>query len=243
MLIYKCDGTAEGVSCCLYDSFVNKRVPEAVYSGSFQPSFDTEVVNIATDKAIAERVRRGIAKCGGIWLYSELFLPLRSYDGLRESVTFSVARRCLEERRSVVTDYTDANVLYHRDLCEKIRKEVHRIHGFLRFSECVGGLYAHFEPDNDIVDLVAPHFAERFPSEKFIIHDTKRNLLAVYDGKSLKTVVNDYPVTVYLSTEEENFRKLWKTYFSSVNIESRKNEKLQNNYLPRRYRKNMTEFE
>ena len=117
------------------------------------------------------------------------------------------------------------------------------MHGFLRFAECTGGLYAHFSPDNDIVDLVAPHFAKRFSGEKFIIHDTKRNLLAVYDGKSLKTVLNESPVTVYLSTEEEQFRKLWKTYFDSVTIESRKNKRLQDNFLPRRYRKDMTEFQ
>ena len=243
MFIYRCDGTKEGILCCLYDSFTAKRVPDAVYSRCFQPAFDQEVIDVKTDEKIAARVRSGIVNCGGISLLSELFLPLRSCESLRETVVFFVAYRCLKERRNVITDYADNNVLLHRDLAARIKKEVHNMHGFLRFAECTGGLYAHFSPDTDVVDLVAPHFARRFSGEKFIIHDTKRKLLAVYDGKSLKTVLNDSPVTVYLSTEEEQFRKLWKTYFDSVSIESRKNKRLQDNFLPRRYRKDMTEFQ
>ena len=242
MFIYRCDGTKEGILCCLYDSFTAKRVPDAVYSGRFQPAFDQEVIDIKTDEKIAARVRSGIVKCGGISLLSELFLPLRSCESLRETVVFFVAYRCLKERRNVITDYTDANVLLHRDLASKIKTEVHRMRGFLRFAECTGGLYAHFSPDNDIVDLVAPHFAKRFSGERFIIHDTKRNLICAYDGKSLQTIKNDGPVSVFLTEDERIFDNLWKTYFKSVNIESRKNLKQQDNYLPRRYRKNMNEF-
>ena len=242
MIIYKTDGTKEGLLCCLYRSFTKKEDPVAVYSNDFQPSFDAVVIDVSTDEENAVRVRNGLIKCGGISLLSELFLPLRSFDETKETVIFSVAKRCLTERRNVLSDYADTNVLIHYDLTKKIRNEVHRMKGFMRFSQAEGGLYAHFEPDNDIVDLVAPHFAKRFPGERFIIHDTKRNLLALYDGKDIKTIKIDRPVTVFLSEDEKEFRDLWKTYFSSVNIQSRNNKKAQDNYLPRRYRKNMTEF-
>jgi probable DNA metabolism protein len=167
---------------------------------------------------------------------------LRSYDETKETVIFNLAVRCIKERRNVLTDYTDPNVLAHYDLCKKIGNEIHRAHGFLRFKQCIGGLYANFELDNDIVDLVAPHFAKRFSGEKFIIHDIKRNLICAYDGKSLQTIKNDGPVSVFLTEDEKVFDSLWKTYFKSVNIESRKNLRQQANFLPRRYRKNMNEF-
>ena len=242
MTIYQCDGTRDGVLCCLFESFLKKEKPVAVYSCDFTPPFDAIVKIIPTEKEKAVRVRNGLLKSGGIGLLSQLFFALRSYDEINETVIFNVAVRCIKESRNVLTDYTDPNVLSHYDLCKKIGNEIHRAHGFLRFKECIGGLYANFEPDNDVVDLVAPHFAKRFSGERFIIHDTKRNLICAYDGKSLQTIKNDGPVSVFLTEDERIFDNLWKTYFKSVNIESRKNAKVQDNFLPRRYRKNMNEF-
>jgi len=242
MIIYKCDRARDGVLCCVFESFLKKEQPVAVYSCDFQPMLGATVKDIKTEDEKAQRVRNALIKSGGIGLLSELFLPLRSFDETRETVIFNVAKRCINEKRNVLTDYTDPNVLSHYDMTKKIRNEVHRMHGFIRFSECFGGLYAHFEPDNDIIDLVAPHFAKRFSSERFILHDTKRNLLTFYDGKSIKTTKASGAVTVHLTEDEEKFRSLWKTYFHSVAIETRKNTRLQDGYLPRRYRKNINEF-
>ena len=242
MTVYKCDGTRDGILCCIFESFLKKEQPVAVYSNEFQPSFDMTIKTIETDAERTARVRKAIIKSGGISLLSQLFYPLRSFDETKETVIFKVAFRCVAEKRNVLTDYSDLSVIAFSDLTHKISYEIHRMHGFIRFRECVGGMYAHFEPDNDIVDLVAPHFAKRFAGEKFILHDTRRNIMVAYDGKSLQTFVPEFPVSVYLTEDELVFDSLWKTYFNSVAIASRKNTRQQDNYLPRRYRKNMNEF-
>lgn len=243
MIAYKFDGTKDGILCCLFESFTKKEQPFAIFSSDFQPSFDTTVKEIETNSENAERVEKGIVKYGGITLLSELFYILRSNDPTKETVIFMVAKRCLEERKNIISDYKDTNVLSHFELRRKIGLEAHRFKGFLRFEELLDGcMYAHFEPDNDIIDLVAPHFAKRFSNEKFVIHDTKRNLLALYYKNQIKIIQNDQPVVAYLSKDETEFKALWQTYFKSVSIKERKNTRLQDNYLPRRYRKNMSEF-
>ena len=41
---------------------------------------------------------------------------------------------------------------------------------------------------------------------------------------------------------DEDYETLWKQYFKSTNIEERKNPRLQNRMMPKRYRNNMVEF-
>ena len=115
--------------------------------------------------------------------------------------------------------------------------------GFVRFRESASGaLYAPLSPDNDIVDLLARHFAKRLPESPFVLHDVKRKKAAVWDGEHL-FLAPLQQAEVMLSADEEGWQKLWKTYFSAVNIPSRERIKQQNGYLPKRYRKFMTEFE
>ena len=42
---------------------------------------------------------------------------------------------------------------------------------------------------------------------------------------------------------EENWAKLWKTFFTAIAIEERKNPYCQRNHLPLRFRDLMTEFQ
>ena len=112
----------------------------------------------------------------------------------------------------------------------------------LRRESASGALYAPLSPDNDIVDILARHFSKRLPEYPFVLHDVKRQKAAVWDGAHL-FLAPLKQAEVMLSADEEGWQKLWKTYFSAVNIPSRERIKQQNGYLPKRYRKFMTEFE
>jgi len=54
--------------------------------------------------------------------------------------------------------------------------------------------------------------------------------------------VSDFELPT-LSGEEKRFKKLWQTFFKSVAIETRQNEKLQKQLVPLVYRTYMSEFE
>lgn len=45
-----------------------------------------------------------------------------------------------------------------------------------------------------------------------------------------------------LSDKENQMQALWHKYIDSVNIPERPHKKLQDGFLPRRYRKHMSEF-
>lgn len=243
MTAYRFDGSFDGLLCCIFRSFSEKETPFAVFSSDFQPSFDTVIKDVATEPGKAERVKKGIIKCGSISLLSTFSYAMRSGDGLKETVIFNAIRKCIENKKDMLSDYADYDMLAFYDLTKRISFETHRFKGFLRFEECLGGgYYAHFEPDNDVCDLLAPHFKKRFPSQKFIIHDVKRNKFVLYDGERSFVFCGKSPLTLFLSAEEKDFQSLWKTYYDSVNIKERYHPKQQDNYLPRRYRKNMTEF-
>lgn len=105
-----------------------------------------------------------------------------------------------------------------------------------------GVLYAPYSPDNDITDLIMPHFAERMKSERFVIHDTKRKFAGMYDGREW-IICGVGEAEIYLSEYEQAFKNLWKKYYSAVNIKERPHEKQMKSYMPVRYWKYLPEKE
>ncbi len=241
MIAYVFDGTKEGLLCCLFESFTQKEKPFLVTSSSFQQSFDLTVKEIKTDIKNSQRVEAGLKKCGSITLLTKLFYVLRSFDSNKETVIFNVAYKCLEARKNIILNYADSDVLLFNDLYKKISYEVHRFKGFLRFQELSNGvLFAVFEPDNDICDLLAPHFYQRLGCP-FIIFDNKRKKASICDGSQIYTKNIENKFTIYLSENEYDLENLWQEYYESVNILERKNLKQMYGYMPKRYYKHLPE--
>lgn len=87
-----------------------------------------------------------------------------------------------------------------------------------------------------------PHFAARFSSFPFVLHDVKHGAAGIYDGKRWY-ILPAGQAEIELADEEEGFVRLWKLYYRTVSIPSRKNERLMKNYMPVRYWKFMPERE
>lgn len=103
-------------------------------------------------------------------------------------------------------------------------------------------MYARVEPDNDVIELAAKHFCDRFHQESFIIHDVGRDKAVI--ASRGRWVISAFapeqaPDT---SADERQIRQLWKQYYDHIAIMERKNTRCQNNFLPDRYRKHLTEI-
>lgn len=62
------------------------------------------------------------------------------------------------------------------DIAKKVKRESHRMKGFIKFKECQGNIfYARFTPGHKVITLIKSHFINRFGSMKFILHDTRHN--------------------------------------------------------------------
>lgn len=112
-----------------------------------------------------------------------------------------------------------------------VSHEVHKMLGFIRF---------HPAPDNTLVaqpklfhqtaDLILKKFAARYPNTRlvFILED---KALVFMDGKLTQTAAAPY--LPYL--ENQDFDAAWETYYQSQYIAARKNIRLAQHVIPKKY--------
>ena len=239
---YKFDGSIDGIFSCILRCFINRENPNELTCDPVQLSLTDTTVEVETDYANNKRVINALYKyCGSATLH-DLKYAFRSGDKNKNTVIFNYLKRTFECRKNISDKFSESVVMNYYELIKRISLEVHRMKGFLRFSESEKGIfYAHFEPDNDVADLLVPHFASRFKNIPFAIHDVKRNKLVMhYNGKT-ETVSPNFPISVILGKNEENFDNLWKAYYDSVSIKERTNQKLMLSFMPARYHKHLNE--
>lgn len=243
MTTYFFDGTKNGLLTCIFESFYDRRIPDDVTTECVQCGLLDEIVTIKTDNEKAERVYKCLKNCKTKYLVSDFNLTFRSGEKKRFKVLFDYLNVAISNKNIDVSKaFALPEIQAFTDLKNRIYTETHRFKGFLRFMETKKGVYyACYEPDNDITELLVPHFTARLQSP-FIIHDIKRNILALCDGKRYKILDGgNNGVTVFMSESEEIFLDLWQQYYKSINIEERKNLRQMRNYMPERYWKNLSE--
>ncbi len=124
----------------------------------------------------------------------------------------------------------------------KVGMECHRMLGLLRFELLEGGIYyAKIQPDHNIISFISPHFKNRFADQNWIIHDTKRKIASLYNTKKMLLSYMDLSNIPELHADELKFQSLWKNYYKHIAIKNKINPKLQKNFMPKRYWKNLTE--
>jgi len=125
----------------------------------------------------------------------------------------------------------------------RVSLEAHNFIGFVRFSLVKDKfLYSSIEPDNNILELISHHFANRFSNEYWIIHDVKRNIASTYNKITWEITEMNSETYNSLKNYTDEFEDLWKNYFTSTAIKERTNPRLQKKSMPKRYWKNLTEF-
>lgn len=98
--------------------------------------------------------------------------------------------------------------------------------------------------DTRVLELLAPHFSDRFPNENWMIYDKKRQKVLAHEQGGECTVY----IQAVLNTQETNpvqsdeYENLWKAFCSHITIPERKNPGLQRQFVPLKFRSNMPEF-
>lgn len=239
-MIYFYDGTKDAFLTALVLSFGDS---EAVLtSTNTQLTIGQETVFVRADRLTAEKARSRLLSFDKNCM-QDLDTMLRSGDANKDAVALAYFRLLAAEKRPVRKMLTEDAVLAADECMRRVGLEVHRFHGFLRFMESASGaLYAPFAPDNDICDLVAPHFRARLGEYPFVIHDVPRKKAAVCDGANIFVAPLE-EAQVVLSADETEWQALWKRYYASVNIPERERLKQMRGYMPVRYWKHLTEFQ
>jgi probable DNA metabolism protein len=113
------------------------------------------------------------------------------------------------------------------------------------FASPSESLYARVSPDHDALEFLAPHFADRFKNEAFIIHDTKRGraVFAWHRRWHIADFTERDAALFGNTAREDAYRGLWREYFDTMAIKERTNPRCQRNLMPARYWRHMPEMQ
>ena len=237
--VYQTDETRENFFTTVFYAY-NDETAYLTSAKVFQNRLDDIFVRIETESDKAERVRKKLASIAPLSL-REIDKILRSCNPEKAQIAFEYLKLVVKHGKNARERLTIPAVRQAMDEVARVGYEVHRLHGFLRFQECESGIYyGACAPDNDILELLAPHFVARFKTQPFVIHDIKRNKAVLYNGEK-RIVVPFCNPTFSVSDREKQICFLWKKYYHDVAIPERKNLRQMKNYMPVRYWKFMSE--
>ena len=217
-MVYLFDGTKEGFLTAFLRAFSDKNA--VLSSQNIQLPLGETPVFVQTDLALSQKAEARLLSFDRDCLH-DLDILLRSGMQDYEQIAFSYFRLLAQEKRPIGKRLAEPCVFAAVECMKKVSHEIHKFHGFIRFMETESGaLYAPFSPDNDVCDLLLPHFKKRLPEYPFVLHDISRKKAAVYDGKN--TFVAPLPrADILISASEEEWQSLWKRYYQAVDIPSR----------------------
>ena len=238
MIYYFCDGTPESFFTAVFDAY-NKEC-FITSDSEIQLSLGCETVRVLADAEKCRRVLQGLKQYDRN-AEEDILTALRNCSAQKEQVCFLYIKCIFFFFSSIKNAYSLPAVVDFNDLLYKITGETHRLKGLLRFKETANGtFYAPYSPDNNITDLLMPHFAARFKAEKFVIHDIERGIAGLYNGEYWITA-HIGKAEICLSENESAFESLWKEYYKSVNVKERPHEKQMKRSMPVRYWKFLPE--
>jgi len=236
------DGSFEGFLSIVYEVYYAKLSIDEIRTQKPHSLFHDDIFEVYTNNQNAKKVFDAIVKN-----FSKKYLRFVMHIFMCDDANFEIHllnyiilgftdQRCLE-------DINHPSVFFLQNLEKEYFRLYHKMIAFLRFEELEDeSLYAKLDVKYNLLSAVASHFSKRFNNQNFIIHDLKRGFAFVHTKafKGIRTVAS-YDLPEY-SKNELKFKKLWKTFFQSVSIESRENLKLQQQHVPLIYRAYMSEF-
>ena len=166
----------------------------------------------------------------------------------RDSARFALLYRLLwrlQAQPRLMEDAADSDVRRIGDLARVVRRDIHKMHAFVRFRvvEAEDGsehYVAWFEPDHHILRSVAKFFVERFTAMTWSILTPQGALH--WDGT---TLIQGPPAQrsdasrQYLG--DDPAEDLWRSYYASIFNPARLKVGAMLKEMPRRYWKNMPE--
>ncbi|MBN1466636.1 TIGR03915 family putative DNA repair protein [candidate division KSB1 bacterium] len=203
-----------------------------------------EPTRVETVEIIAEdllfQIRNEISELA----YDHVLYTFLSEHKKRELILYYYIRKGLTVGAKVDHMLTDRWVAQTRSLTRKVKREVHRFKGFVRFSALADGSYfATIEPDYYILPLIAPHFVKCLADQCWIIHDIRRNKAAIYNRKAICLSDVSLSEELLYSQADDEHKRLWKQYYDAIGIVQRRNAKLRRQFIPLKYQKHLAELQ
>ena len=241
-LIYRYDGSFDGLLCCVFESYNNKEIPMDILLPNTPQTLLFQTKEIATDSQKASRVLASIPKKIGVHALDFVRHAFLTCFTQKELYILLFLRMGYRYGPSVMGMLTDDVVNKLVKTVKHLNNESHLLKGFLRFSIFNNVLVAEIEPKNYVLPLLTQHFCERYPEERFLIYDKTHGMALAYQPYQSAVISIEALEMPEPDEEEESFRELWRLFYDTIEIQARHNPQCRMSHMPKRYWKNMTEF-
>ena len=160
-------------------------------------------------------------------------------DPHRHALLYRLLWRLTHGEKALLANPLDEDVYRARVLEKTIGRDLHKMKAFVRFREVPGSkdsFVAWFEPEHQILDLVAPFFVRRFAGMQWAILTPYRS--AAWDGEAL--LMGDGALQSDAPGEDAS-ESLWQTYYNNIFNPARLNPRMMRQEMPQKYWKNLPE--
>lgn len=250
-----CEDSIEGILTGIYEAYVLKKDRNIVSHDNIHlvvkepqmQNFFSEYIKIKINYEKAQKVINTIIQVCGEQVLYDLSLAMSSNDeGKADAVYHTLVLGIRHRDKFVLSRVQEEAVCKAFNYRRGVANELCHIREFVRFSELDNGmLYAKIGAKHNILPFLMPHFADRLPAENFIIYDEKYKLYGIHPKFKEWYIASGLKLSedrIVYSQKEDEYQQLFKQFCDSIAIESRRNDKLQMNMLPLRFRPYMTEF-
>ena len=151
----------------------------------------------------------------------------------------------------IVAGFKEGKIIYNLvkyDCVYRLRKayvalyrEREKFLGFVRFYKAGRVYVAKIHRDNNVLPLLANHFAQRFHKQSFVIFDENNKQVLIYSQNRYKIVSVDNIDLPQPDEEELKIRRLWKNFYDTIAIKERENPKCRLSFMPKRYWQDLPE--
>lgn len=241
-VIYRYDGSFEGFLCCVFDSYVNKERPAEFQDEAHLAQSLFPARWVGTDKRHAQRILVSLQRIDP-WARELVVKGFLTCAPSREMMIYTFIRALYDVGKPLLRQLSDEAVLPLLRAVRHLDGEVQLLRGFVRFSDFEGMLAGEIRPKNRVLPLLRRHFCDRFYNEIFLLYDrTHHEALLHRPGQWAILPMDDFKMA-RPSAAEAQYRRLWKRFYDTIEIQARHNPQLRQTHMPRRYWDTMTELQ
>ena len=250
MTVYSCAHQWDAMLTCIYYAWTSKLGHEniqLVFEPVDQMSLFNNYIHVDSEPDKAEKVMIAVKNKISPFFYNEISYISMAYEDDVMEIIYHLMMLGFKYGNHALKMYQYRDVARYQEIRKRIGNEVCRFKEILRFHQVSKELYvAHIEPKSQLVMAMGPVFADRMPSENWIVVDDIHREAVIHPKDEMFYIkqLNDLEYKNLLETEEanDNFTDLWKVFFETIAIKERHNTRCQNNLFPLWTRKHAVEF-
>lgn len=241
MTVLRYDGSWEGFLSAVFEVFRRKHTDLTITRADSEPPGLFPIENVPLSEKHALRVERGMDKLGPNAAETLYTAWLSEFEGIDDALV-GYMRIGFEEQIDPNIHVLHPDIMLVQKAARSVGWEAQRMRQFVRFVNVDGIFVADIEPLYDVLTLIAGHFHGRYNDQRLIIRDVQRRRALISDTASWHIAnLRDEPLPPL--PKDGAYENLWRGYFKAIANPARKNLRLQQQFIPLRYRAYLTEFQ